>query len=396
MRASRVRLMMHTALTCWLVTAPLAAEECTSAVVAPTGSAEGAPLLWKNRDTGTLSNKLLFVDEEPLDYLCLANADSDSGRMCYAGLNTAGFGIINTVAYNLPDKAGEMEDLEGAIMADALRSCRTTADFEAYLAANLGPDLGSLANFGVIDGTGAAMVYEVHNHGFERLDATTAPAGRLVVTNFARSGADGDGEGYLRFERATALLDELAPERVAARTILHRVSRDLGHPLLDHPRLEELSALAESSPRWISSRDCIDRPDTAAAVVVVGASGASPPTLWVIPGEPLTAVAVPVWPAAGASPRALWDGDEAPLWRESLRVKRLLRPRVEGHQADYLDLTRLDNSAGTGYLPALLRIEARILDRTEAFLAEPRGPAELAAFQDEMAALALEALRGIR
>jgi hypothetical protein len=375
---------------------PGAAEECTAAVVAPAGSAEGAPLLWKNRDTGSLSNKLVYVDEAPLDYLCLANADSDSGRMCYAGLNSAGFGIMNTVAYNLPDEAGEMEDLEGAIMADALRSCRSAADFEAYLDSNLGPDLGSLANFGVIDSTGAAVVYEVHNHGFERLDAAAAPGGRLVVTNFARSGAAGDGEGYLRFDRATELLGKLAPGGVAARTLLHRASRDLGHTLLDHPELDQLSSLPASPPRWISSRDCIDRPDTATAVVIVGGTESIPATLWVIPGEPLTAVAVPTWPAAGSSPKALWDGAEAPLWRESLRIKGMLRPFTGGHKRDYLDLTRLDNAAGTGYLPALLRAEVEVFDRTEAFLTEPRSADELAAFQEEMAGLALEAMRAIR
>lgn len=379
-----------------LLTLPAVAEECTSAVISTGGSAEGAPLLWKNRDTGTLSNKLVFVADEPFDYLCLANVDSDSGRICWAGLNSAGFGIVNTVAYNLPDRPGETDDLEGAIMADALRTCRTAADFEAYLEANLGPDLGSLANFGVVDADGAAMVYEVHNHGFERLDAAESPAGRLVVTNFARSGAEGDGEGYLRFERASALLAELAPERVPARLILHRISRDFGHPLLDHPGLDRLASLPATPPRWLSSRDCIDRPDTSAAVVVVGSTGSTPATLWVTPGEPLTAIAVPVWVSAKASPDVLWRGEEAPLWRESLRIKNMLRPFAEGHKRDYLDLTRLDNRDGTGYLPGLLQTEDEILDRTAAFLAESHTDSELAVFQDEMADLALQALRAIR
>jgi hypothetical protein len=84
------------------------------------------------------------------------------------------------------------------------------------------------------------------------------------------------------------------------------------------------------------------------------------------------------------------------MWRESLRIKRLLRPSTEGHKGDYLDLTRLDNADGTGYLPALLAAESEILDRTEAFLAEQRGATELAAFQEQMAGLALATLRGIR
>lgn len=383
-------------MSCLAAAAPAGAEECTAAVISAVGNVEEAPLLWKNRDTGTLSNRLVFVDEEPFDFLCLANADSAAGRMCWAGLNSAGFAIMNTVAYNLPKLAGEMEDLEGAIMADALRTCRTAADFEAMLASNLGPDLGSLANFGVIDADGSAVVYEVHNHGFARYDAVTAPAGRLVVTNFARSGPEGEGEGYLRFERATALLAALGPEEVSARSILQRVSRDIGHVLLDHPALDELSRRSATAAGWISTRDCIDRPDTAAAVVVVGASAAAPATLWVIPGEPLTAIAVPVWVAAGESPAPLWHGKEAPLWAESLRIKGLLRPVSEGHKRDYVDLGRLDNAEGTGWLPGLLRSERDILDRTAAFLSKPRTASELAAFQDQMADLALRALEAIR
>ena len=76
-------------------------EACTGVVAAGEATTDGAPLLWKNRDTGTLSNKVVWVDESPHDYLCLADADSASGRFCYAGLKDPGFAIINTVAYNL-------------------------------------------------------------------------------------------------------------------------------------------------------------------------------------------------------------------------------------------------------------------------------------------------------
>jgi len=41
-------------------------------------------------------------------------------------------------------------------------------------------------------------------------------------------------------------------------------------------------------------------------------------------------------------------------------------------------------------------VEDEIFDRTAAFLADPRTPEELAAFQDEMASKALETMRSIR
>ena len=154
----------------------LGADECTTAIVSPRAGEEGRPLLWKNRDTSVLSNRIVHVKETPFSYLGLADVEDRSGRSVFAGLNSEGFGIINSVAYNLPRKEGEQEDLEGILMADALRTCRTAADFEAYLKANLGRNLGARTNFGVIDASGAAVIFEVHNHGYERLDAAVRGA----------------------------------------------------------------------------------------------------------------------------------------------------------------------------------------------------------------------------
>jgi hypothetical protein len=370
-------------------------DACTTAVVAPDGSATGTPILWKNRDTSQLSNKVVFVDEAPFDYLCLANATADSGRSCYAGLNGTGFAIMNTVAYNLPEVPDESKDLEGIIMADALRTCRTVDDFQRYLEANLGPELGSLANFGVIDSEGGAALFEVDNHGIERIDVATAPGGYLVNTNFARSGAEGEGEGYIRFERASDLFNPFASSGVDPQVILHQFSRDLGNPLTGGPTLETAGELPSQPPVWINSRDCIDRPSTAAAVVIVGGDADRPATMWVIPGEPVTAAAIPLWVESGRSPAALSEGEEAPLWVESLRIKRGLRPSEEGHKGDYLDLTVLANQEGTGYLPALLDMELAIFAATDEFLDSRPSPEALADYQEHVANRVLEHLRSI-
>jgi hypothetical protein len=371
---------------------------CTAAVVSPHASADGRPFLWKNRDTTCLSNKLVFVRDEPHSFLALVDTTDVSGRRCFAGLNDAGFAIINTVAYNLPQTPGEVEDLEGMIMADALRTCATVDDFGSMLTARLGAELGSLANFGVLDAVGEAALFELHNHGYERVDAAGVPDRYLVVTNYARSGEPGMGHGYLRFARACRLFAERSAGGIDHRAVLTRFSRDTDHVLLEHPPRESWADLPADRDRWIVTRDCIDRPSTAAAVVIVGRDPAQPAsraTLWLIPGEPLCAPALPLWVEAGASPAPLWRGDEAPLWRESLRLKGLLRGVPEGHRRDYLNLIRLDNAAGTGWLPRLLSLEADIIAGAESFLPELRPPEELAAFQEAMARRALDLLRDL-
>ena len=55
------------------------ADECTTAVVGPGASEDGRPLLWKNRDTDVLSNRVVFVKETPYSYLGLADVEGRSG-----------------------------------------------------------------------------------------------------------------------------------------------------------------------------------------------------------------------------------------------------------------------------------------------------------------------------
>ncbi len=371
------------------------AAACTSAVVAPEASATGTPLLWKNRDTPVLANKVVYIDESPHAYLCLANAEADSGRSCWAGLNASGFAIMNTATYNVPVLDGEVHNRQGVIMADALRSCRTVDDFERFLEANLGPELGGKANFGVIDADGDAALFEIHNHDILRMDAADQPRNYLVNTNFARSGAEGKGHGYLRFDRATELFATFEPGGVDPEAILHRFSRDFDNPLIDEASLVDAASFPAGESVWINSRDCIDRPLTASSVVLVGRSADRPATMWVIPGEPVTAAAIPLWVEAGRSPAALHEGERAPLWRESRRIKKGIRPSSEGHTADYIDLARLDNAEGTGYLPDLLALEVGIFAETEAFLAGGPAPEELAGFQEEVANRVLAHLQSV-
>ncbi len=363
---------------------PRPSSACTGAAVSARGSASGRAILWKNRDTDYFSNKVVYVTDQPFAYIALVNAHAPDGRHAFAGLNSAGFGIINTVAYNLPLEKEEMRDLEGIVMADALRSCRTVMDFAAYLEKRQGPDLGSQSTFGVMDAAGRAWLFEVHNHGFTVHDADKEERDYLVVTNFARSGPENKGAGYLRFSRATQLFDTFPKGRVEFETILTHFTRDTGHALLNHPAPNTWKQSPADSPNWIYASDCICRPYTSAAVVMVGKSPNDPQsvaTMWVIPGQPMCAAALPLWVEAGEVPDVLWKGKNAPLWQQSLALKKKVFPLEGGNRHEYMDLSFLDNSAGTGILPSILEREKSILKETHSFLSQPYTPAELAAFQ---------------
>ena len=374
-------------------------QECTAAVMAPEAGEGHRPMLWKNRDTGQLSNRVVYVKEQPHSYLAVVDKDDPTGRVCWAGLNDAGFAIMNTASYNLPQRKGELVDQEGLIMTQALRTCRTVADFEAFLQANLGPNLGASTNFGVIDGEGNARVLEVHNHGVTRLDPAAAPGKFLFVTNFSRSGNPQEGAGRLRMARAEALASLRKPGPFGPREIFRDFARDTGPPLLKSRTWAQFHDLP-SEPFWIHTKHTINRWDTACSVVLVGKDPAQPdsrPMMWILPGEPLVSIALPLWVEAGAPPEAFFQGEEAPLWVETLRLKALARPTY-GHPEtqEYLDASRLDNRTGSGFLPLLLNTEDGIFTRTAAFLTRPRTPDELAAFQAAQATQALAVMKRLR
>lgn len=382
------------AILLFLVIAPAASrnpEQCTSAVLLPSQSSTHSAVIWKNRDTSVLSNRVVFVAEQPFSYLGLCNLESHSGRMVYAGLNSEGFGIINTVAYNLPGAKEEMKDLEGIIMADALRTCRRVEDFEQYLKKNLGPDLGSQANFAVLDGQGKALLFEVHNHGYHIIDPSRAGDHGLINTNFSRSGEKAKGAGYLRFDRASQLFDALPSGPVPFSTLLTRFTRDTGNALVRQPiPFDPLPASKKEI--WISTRDSINKLDTSAAIVIVGKNpkdSQSVATLWIIPGEPITAPALPLWVEARSSPPEFHQGDEAALWSASLKLKRHIRPLREGNKGHYLNLSRLIDPLKGGYFTRLVNLEKSILHETRLFLAQAPKNREYRLFQENMARKAL-------
>jgi hypothetical protein len=271
------------------------------------------------------------------------------------------------------------------------------ADFEAYLQTCLGPRLGAQTNFGVIDGEGHAFLYEVHNHGFQKFDAAGGEHGLLVNTNYARSGAPGKGAGYLRFERASELIGGLGS--VTPQALLAKVARDTGNPLTRQPSVLTLDPLPKAAQElWVATKDSINKSYTAATVVLVGrrpGQVGSHATFWILPGEPVTGVAIPLWVEAGRAPEALWSGEDAPLWLETLRIKKLGRPFADKERHEYLNLSRLANADGTGYLPGLQALEKEIFAATAGFAPETRTPAELGAFQDAMAAKALMGLKAV-
>lgn len=382
-----------------------AAEPCTLALVSARASANGRALMWKNRDTSDPNNKLMFFKGPKHDFAALVISEDLKGGEVWGGQNAAGFAVMNSQADDLGDASKKLDGAgNGAFMKLALGECATVRDFEALLVREKGKwDLS--ANFGVIDAEGGACFFETGPDSFEKFDTRdprVAPFGTIVRTNFAFTSADPMlGGGFDRFERISRLVGSArAQNRLDLRFILREAARDLVNDKIHSYPLTRPLPEDPAAPLYVHTSDTINRNTSVSAIVFEGAPSrdrADLATMWVLLGQPVTGVAVPVWPAAGKVPTATAGPKTAPLNDVALAVAAYLYPDGRGRMGQYLDATRLRTFGGEGVLPKLYRIEDRVLERTAAkwaeWAAKRPAAAEVADFQESVAAEAYEAMR---
>lgn len=236
------------------------AAACTSAIVAPSATANGRALLWKNRDTSAEGNFLHRVATPGrIAYVGLFNSgDSLDLTQAWMGVNDCGFAVMNTHAYNVAPNAPDYTDREGYVMAEALGRCRSVDDFAALLD-SLPRPLGVTACFGAVDAAGKGAYFEVDDCQTVRFDLDDAPDGILIRTNFAVSGTYGPGRGHGRYADAEHLIRgrrDLTPEYLVG-----TVGRSYYNSVAGR-------SLDADSCRYVADEDMIPRRSTRASVAV--------------------------------------------------------------------------------------------------------------------------------
>ncbi|MHC1732161.1 MAG: hypothetical protein AB9888_09090 [Bacteroidales bacterium] len=351
---------------------------CTTFLMSGKHTPDGKPLLFKNRDTGTLDNAQVYFTDGKYDYIGIVDSKESWKREVWGGLNSTGFAIMNTAAYN--NNTGDttkLADREGEVMKMALATCATLADFEKMLT-DMPRPIGVDANFGVIDAQGGAAYYETGNYGFIKIDANDpaiAPFGLLIRTNHSFTGNPEVGYGYIRYAAASEALNAaLAQRELGPQYLINNLSRNLTHSLTNINLRENLPASA-SDATFTYFEDYIPRPSTASVMLVVGAAKGEGPEnamMWTLAGFPLTTVAVPVWVSAGKEMPAvvsMKDNLHAPLCDAGMTLKSQLFPIKRGSGPKYLNVAILLNRENTGILQKLAPVEIEIFRRTAQMVA---------------------------
>ena len=265
---------------------------CTSFIISGQATPSGKPMMFKHRDTGELNNRIAHFQGEKYAFMGLVNSPVKDGEV-WAGMNAAGFCIMNTASYNLREDSLDCQmDREGELMYHALGNCATLADFEAWLTTYPQP-WGVEANFGLIDAQGGAAYYEINNHRWIKYDVNAEANGYRVVTNFSFAGREEDYEGWERYLTADAIMKEqFSREReMTALEAIDLFSRQYRHELLG------VEYTAENVPEYLVDQDFIPRRITSAVVCFEGvkAGGRAQHTImWSALGYPACAVAIPL------------------------------------------------------------------------------------------------------
>lgn len=370
-------------------------EECTVGVACGRATADGRPLLWKNRDAQKRDNVVLALADGRIPYFGLC--DAGNSEAVWGGANVAGFGIVNAVARDLPGGSTSGPG-NGAFMKRALQQCETVAQFEELLRQTDGSGRRTRGNFGVVDAQGGAAFFEVGHATWQRFDAAASAGGVLVRTNFATTGK---GErGRERCARAEELCRSPQARELTPRFLLQQFLRDLAAPK---------SAVPGEAGRQ-DVRETIHRQTTVAALVVQGVKpgeDAKWTTMWTVLGQPLFAMAVPLFPAAGAVPRAISGDPKSLLCDTSRRLADAFYVAAdastgndeEGEETEVAGAVRwLRTDAMPVVRRAILFGEAEVMARYAEALAvwQRQGPvpqpAALRAFQEAMAKLVLQRL----
>jgi len=265
---------------------------CTSFIISGKATPSGRPMMFKHRDTGELNNRIAHFQGEKYAFMGLVNSPVIDGEV-WAGMNEAGFCIMNTASYNLRNDSYDCKmDREGELMYHALANCATLSEFEQWLETYPQP-WGVEANFGIIDAQGGAAYYEMNNDSWIKYDVNSEENGYRVVTNFSFAGRYEDYEGYERYLTATAIMQEnfSREKEMTAIDAINYFSRQYRHELLGW------NYTKDNAPKFTVDQDFIPRRITSAVVCFEGVKAGENPLhsiMWTALGYPACAVAIPM------------------------------------------------------------------------------------------------------
>ncbi len=285
---------------------------CTIGAFSSISTQSRLPLLWKNRDISNPDQAVYFFNDGIYQYLGLVYA-GDSTRV-WAGINEKGFAIINSTSSNIGSGvSGGLDD--GEVIKYALQNCASIEEFQLFMDSTDLTGRRTPSNFGVLDSTGEASIFEAGGSSYVRWDASNEPLGFMLRANYSMSGDTTRRTGYVRYLRAVELAEQGYQAGVLdAQYIIEKIARDLGSPGFNPYPLPYRDTVGSYPPGFLPTTASVNRNRTRACVVLVGKGQDTPNEffqMWTVLSEPCVGIALPMFFAAEAVPEPM-SGHELP------------------------------------------------------------------------------------
>lgn len=344
-------------LTCFSQT-----DECTIGVANGEATTDGRPMVWKTRDYATEpDNEVKYNTSYPNKFIMVANAGSSTSA--WMGVNEYGFAIVNSNSTDLPDGSSTGPS-NGVFMRDALGNCKTVAEFQDLLDQTNITGRTTNANFGVIDSTGEAVIFETANTAYWKFDSKDAVNNQNYVlrTNFAING--GGSSGTERLIRTVKLVGDFsAGNSLNFKSILRTQMRDFSNNSSQPVTIPFSGSWGGMPFGYIETSVSICRSSSVSAAVIQGTlptERAGLATMWTILSQPSTSVALPYWPVAPMPGET--DGlFTSPLCDVANNIKSYL---FDASDKDYINTYKLLDGKGGGLWTKTFPFEDQIFAQT--------------------------------
>lgn len=346
-------------------------EGCTIGVVSGRSTPDGRPILWKLRDNGEMpNNDIVFDSSCTYNFIAVVN-NGDSA--VWMGVNEKGLAIVNSTAYDLPGTTTGFSN--GSLMYHALGYCKSVEEFESILIKTNQTGRKTRANFGLIDATGAAVIYETSGNNFWKYDANNnsqSAKGYVVRTNFSFAG--GSTSGLDRYNRTVSLVESLLQQNeLSHQSIIKNHFRDFSNERSEKVLLPYKYRWFGTKPfGYINSNYSVCRNITLSASVfhgVLPSEEAITTTMWTALGNPSSTVTLPYW-AAGVTPSLTHDVSISPLYKSAEIIKSFFYD--DPMNRNYFDSYKLVDEYGRGIISTISNFEYSLLTEVENKLNELR------------------------
>lgn len=370
--------------------------ECTLSLVRADRTSDGRMLIWKNRDVSERNNVARLMQGDSFRFVGIGYGNVSNE--VWGGVNTAGFAVANSNAWNMEPLIDPPDD--GTIQTRALGRCNTLTQFRTILdeTDTLNGGRTNPSCFLAFDSSGAMSIFEAGRNDWWEFPLTSNdPSGFLVRANYAYvADTTNNPLGFYRNSRARQFYQNAVNAGLVPLDTVFRVMRDIapegwGRELYPIP----FDGFHESYPYAFSSMfGSICRRNTASAMVIQGGKWQNGqwlmPVVWFFLGNPITTLGVPVWPNQTSVPTQLQGNAliSAPICSQA----NSMYDNIDGPSSS-IDTRFLSNESG-GWLQSLYSVEAGIRTRAQYYLNNPTTVSQNQAFSDSIASLVNTTING--